>query len=76
MLDKLPAWLRHLVLVFAGAGGAVVADAVVNDRGVTNVPWGHTLRVAVDTGSVAAAGVVSALYLLPLTRQYGLGKRP
>lgn len=74
MLDKLPAWLRHLLIVFAGAAGAVIVDAVVNAKGVSNVAWGHSLRVALDTGSVAAALAVGALYITPLTQKYGLGK--
>lgn len=74
MLDHLPAWLRHLIIVFGGAAGAIVVREIVDDGGVTHVPWAATARTALDTGSIAAAVAAAALWGLPITRAYGVGK--
>lgn len=72
MLDRLPAALRHLLLMLAPAGlGAVlvVLRAITDAGGVlTAVDWGDVLAAAI----LAVAGLATAA-LTPLTRQYGIG---
>lgn len=68
MLDKLPAWLRHLILVFLPTAltylGATVLPAL-KDRGTQG-------------DLIAGAGAIGVTYLIllltPLTQQYGVGK--
>lgn len=76
MLDKIPAWARHLVLIFAGAAGAVYIAAVVKAQGVFGVPWVATTQHAIDAGALAAVVAVGVLYVTPLTHQYGVFKDP
>jgi hypothetical protein len=79
MLDRLPAWGRHLlvlaVLAPLLAGLAIVLGAVIAAGGV-DVDWSGTLKIALDAVAVSAAGGLLSwcgLYLTPLTRQYGVG---
>ena len=73
IIDKLPAGVRHL-LIAAGAvfGGAIVQD-VIAAGGVTGVSWLSALKDAVDITAVSVATIAAALWLTPLTRQYGVG---
>lgn len=73
MLDRIPAWLRHLLIVVAATFGVTVAEAVVSAGGVSTVDWLGTLLRAVDIAAVAGATTSLALWLTPLTRQYGVG---
>lgn len=83
MLDTLPAWLRHLIVLcgIAPAAAAVTsaASAVVAAGGVSTVDWPPTGVAAIDAAGLAAAiGATTwlALVVTPLTRQYGVGKPP
>lgn len=75
MLDFLPAWLRHFILMYAAIFAYIVATAIVNANGVTTVSWlgpdGVLVR-AVDGAAVAVAASL-LLWLLPITKQYGFG---
>jgi hypothetical protein len=69
MLDKLPAWARHLVIVVAVAALVVISQGVANG-GVSSISWK-------DAGNAAAAALVAQLLLIltPLTNQYGVAKK-
>jgi hypothetical protein len=82
MLDKLPAWLRHLIIVCGLAPAAVAVtttpNAVITAGGVTTVDWPATGIATIDAAGVAlAVGAATWLTLVitPLTRQYGIGSR-
>lgn len=75
MLDKLPAWARHAVIVFGGAFASVVVGAIITAKGVTNIDWAVTAMDALNYGALATALSISALYITPLTRQYGVGDK-
>lgn len=68
LLDRLPAAVRHAVLVFVGALLAWASTAVLNIQIDNN---------AVLTGVVTSAGTSAAatavLWFTKLTKQYGLG---
>ena len=74
MLDMLPAWARHLVIVAGSVFLSAVVTAVIAAEGVSGVDWSPTLLAAVDAAAVAAATAAAALWLTPLTRQYGVGR--
>jgi membrane protein YdbS with pleckstrin-like domain len=74
LLDRLPAWIRHLVIVFGATFVTVVAKAVAASNGVTNVAWSTVWWAAVD-GAAAAVAAVVLLAVTPVTRQYGVGQR-
>ena len=68
MLDKLPAWLRHLILVFLPTLLAYLGATVIpalKDRGTTG-------DAIAGLGAVVVSYVV--LLLTPLTQQYGVAK--
>lgn len=73
MLDQLPAWVRHLLIVVAATFAVTVAETIVASGGVSSVNWVDTLLRAVDIAAVAGATTSLALWLTPLTRQYGVG---
>ena len=74
MLDRLPAWARHILIAFGSAfGGSIVAD-VLAAHGVTGLDIAQTAQDAVDFAAASAASAAAALWSLPLTRQYGVGK--
>ncbi|HSN12847.1 MAG TPA: hypothetical protein VLS51_12140 [Propionibacteriaceae bacterium] len=77
MLDFLPAWLRHFILMYAAIFAYIVAQAIVKSDGVTTVSWlgsDGVLVHAVDGAAVAVAASL-LLFLAPfLTKQYGFGK--
>lgn len=73
MLDKLPAQVRHLAIIAFTTFGGVIVTAIFAAQGVTDVLWSSTLLTAVNVTAVALAAGASALYLTPLTRQYGWG---
>jgi enoyl reductase-like protein len=75
MLDKLPAPVRHLLIVVGAAAVGVPVQAVVAAQGVTGVDWADTLVDALNAGGLAGALAIGALWLTPLTRQYGVGAR-
>lgn len=72
-LDKLPAWARHLVIVFGATFLGSVASAVVAASGVTSLDWPVVLGDAVNLGCTATASAALFLWLTPATRQYGVG---
>lgn len=82
MLDRLPAWGRHAVVLCLiaplVAALGVLTLAVLTAGGV-HVAWADTLDTALDTWAVSlAGGVVTmvAMFVTPLTRQYGAGSQP
>lgn len=72
MLDKLPAWARHLLIIFGAAFGGLFFSAIVKAGGVLPFPWQATFVAAVNAGAVAVAGTV-VLWCTSATRQYGVG---
>lgn len=74
VLDSVPAWARHLLIAFGSALlGSVVGD-VIAAHGVTGLDITQTARDALDFGVFSAASAAAALWGLPITRQYGVGK--
>lgn len=73
MLDRLPAWARHLLIVAGSVFLAGVVSAVVDAGGVTGVDWPANLIADLNAAAVAVATASAALWLTPLTRQYGIG---
>jgi hypothetical protein len=80
MLDGLHPALRHFLIAvvvapFAGFLGIVVGSLVANG-GFSGFDFGSEALTALNAASVVAgSGLLgwSALYLTPLTRQYGIG---
>jgi len=70
--DKLPAQVRHIVLLGAGAVLFTVASAVQSAGGATGVDWSGTGKSAVDAAAVVVVGAL-VLYFTSLTKQYGTG---
>lgn len=64
------------LLVPLMAAATALAGAVMAAGGASGVDWGATLTAALDAAAVAAAGGVGtfgALYVTPLTREFGIG---
>ena len=76
MLDKLPAWVRHLAIVVGAVFLGTIAEVIIASGGVSSVNWVDTLLQAVDTAAVAGAATAAFLWLPPLTKQYGVGSAP
>lgn len=74
MLDRLPAWLRHLCIVFGAVAASVVAQSVVDAGGVSALDWSTLAVQAVDAGAAAVGAAALLLWLTPATRQYGVGR--
>jgi len=66
MLDKLPAWLRHAAISL----GATAALALIDHYQTGTAGLGLPPAAAV---ALAAVLPTLALWLTPLTRQYGVG---
>ena len=73
MLDNLPAWLRHLVIVAAASFAGFELSAVLAAQGVTGVDWPQALIDGLNLTAVSTAAAAASLWGLPLTRQYGVG---
>lgn len=78
MLDRLPAWGRYLlilaVLLPLTAYIASIALAVITQAGVSGIDWPAQHSASLDAAAVSAAGGITtwiALYITPLTRQFG-----
>lgn len=76
MLDKLPAWVRHLAIVVGAVFLGTVAETIIASGGVSSVNWAAALLQAVDTAAVAGASAAAFLWLTPATKQYGVGSAP
>lgn len=74
-LDKLPAGVRHILLMFFAAFLGTVLKAVIVAQGVTTVKWHSVLESALNTSVAGSAALALALYITPLTRQYGMKKQ-
>jgi len=80
MLDRLPAWARHAVLLCVVAPLVALIGVplteVLGARGIEGVDWHATLVTAVNAAAVSLAtgiGAWVASYVSPLTGQYGVG---
>ena len=71
MLDKLPAQLRHFIIIVGFAFLGVILKAINDASGVTAVHWSATLTLALNTAVTTGIAGFMALNLTPLTRQYG-----
>ena len=77
MLDKLPAWARHLVLVVlvpAVMAAVQVVWGVLQNSGLNGIQamnWGDVWKAFI--GALLVAG---AAWITPLTHQYGVGSAP
>ena len=71
MLDKLPAQLRHFILIVGGTFLGVMCKAIITANGVTGVHWATTAVLAVNTAIVTGVTSFMLLSLTPLTKQYG-----
>ena len=71
MLDKLPASVRHLILIIGATFLGVIAKAILAAQGVTGVHWGSTAGLALNTSVVTGVTAFMVLYLTPLTKQWG-----
>lgn len=74
ILDKLPAPLRHAVIVGLAVFLGVIVQAILVAKGITGVVWRPVFGHAIDTSAVSIATAMLALYVTPLTTQYGLFK--
>jgi hypothetical protein len=74
MLDHLPPWARHLLIVAGATFAGYIAQQVIANAGVFDVDWPAALRSAVDSAAVSTSTAAAALWLTPLTRRYGVGK--
>ena len=72
-LDKLPAWARHLVIVFGAVFLGVIAQNVINHGGVVGLDFVAVGKAALDAAAVSVAAV-GVLAVTPFTSQYGVGK--
>jgi hypothetical protein len=72
LLDRLPAQVRHLILIFLGAFIGPLALQVQN--GVNPLTWNITTFKEVLGAAITAAIGGVLLYVTPLTKQYGIGK--
>lgn len=75
-LDRLPASVRHAVIVFGGSALGKLGQTIVDAGGVTGVAWGDALTAALNAAAVATVLAAGVLTLTPATRQYGLFKAP
>lgn len=73
MLDKLPAWARHLLIVAGAAAGGFIITNIQVANGVTAIDWPTVLQQGLNVTAVAVASAAAALWTTPLTRQYGVG---
>ena len=71
MLDKLPAQLRHFVLIIGAVFLGPIVKAVIIAQGVTGMHWHSLLVSSANTAIVAGLTSNVLLNLTPLTRQYG-----
>ena len=71
MLDKLPASVRHLILIIGATFLGVIAKAILAAQGVTGVHWAATASLALNTAVVTGVTAFMVLYLTPLTKQWG-----
>ena len=80
-LDRLPAWLRHDLLIFWGAVIGVLAPDLLSAMQtcsgtlvcIGGPDWVTELAKAGSAGLVAVLGIGGALAGTTLTRQYGVG---
>lgn len=70
-LDKLPALVRHILIAGIAVFAGVIVKAIIVAQGVTAVLWHATFVTAVDSTAVSMATIALALWITPLTRQYG-----
>ena len=75
LLDRMPAVVRHGLIVFGGTLSGALLNAVVNAQGVTGVQWGTVIPHSIDSAFYATAVTLVALVVTPLTRQYGVGAK-
>jgi len=80
MLDRLPAWARHAILLCGVAPLVallgVPLSEVLSARGIDGIDWPATMATAVNAAAVSLAtgvGAWVASYVTPLTSQYGVG---
>lgn len=73
MLDRLPAFVRHLIIAFVGSYMAVLLNAVLAAKGVSTLDAGVLVQ-GLDAAAYTTAGIALALYVTPLVKQYGVGK--
>ena len=73
-LDNLPAWARHLAIVFGATFVSGIVKAIVDAGGVTGLDACAALSAAFNLAFVATAGAAVVLVGTPLTRQYGVGR--
>ena len=71
MLDKLPASVRHLLLIIGATFLGVIAKAILDAKGVTGVHWASTATLALNYAIVTGVTAFMVLYLSPITRQWG-----
>jgi len=75
MLDRLPAWVRHMLIVFGAVFGGSLCARVVDAGGVLEVDWLPAAAGSFNAASVVAASTAAALWFTPLTKQYGRGSQ-
>ena len=74
ILDRLPAPVRHAVLVFLGAFVTTILGVVsANVHDLSAVSWSTVLLDAVGAGVASAIAAVGLAASTPLTTQYGVG---
>jgi len=72
-LDKLLPAARHAIIVFCAAAAQTVIAAIIDAQGVTGLDYATVASNTINAAAVATALAMGALYLTPLTHQYGIG---
>lgn len=72
-IDRIPSWLRHLVIVFGSVLLGALAQDIIVAGGVFDVSWLDSAKDSIDAAAVSTASAATVLWLTPLTRQYGVG---
>jgi hypothetical protein len=74
ILDRLPAPMRHGVLVFFGAFATTILGVVsANTSNLGGIAWPTVLLDALSAGAASAIAAVGLAAATPLTTQYGVG---
>lgn len=80
ILDRMPSWARHLVILVGLTSVTALlmtfANDVIAEGGVSSLDWARTATESLDNAALAAsAGLLGwiALVITPLTKKYGVG---
>ena len=73
ILDRLPAPVRHFIIVFGGAAATVVLGSIKAHSGFVGIDWVVTAADAVNAGIVSGLAGVGIVAATKLSNAYGRG---